>query len=137
MYSIVYASNRGKFVLLVQTTKFSCARKNVQKKVTRSHYAISFLFKKVVTCFGKIRSPVDRPISGRVSRQKLARNRTCSTPASFWRQFFLYQIQMAPETPFTQASFLAEETCSHAYDTVSLIRDYACGTQTQTLWPTL
>ena len=39
------------------------ARKLAQ--VIRSHYA-SFLFKKVVICFGKIRSPVNRPISGKV-----------------------------------------------------------------------
>ena len=85
----------------IQTSKFlsqvflhqkTCARKLAQ--VTRSHCA-SFLFKKVVICFGKIRSPVDRPISSGVSRQKLAWNRTrnlrqklaswrCSTVVESW-----------------------------------------------------
>jgi len=36
---------------------------------------------------------------------------TCSIRASFWRQFLYSTRKMAPETPFTPASFLAQETC--------------------------
>ena len=93
--------------------KFSCIRKLAQ--VTRSHYA-SFLFKKVVIRFGKIRSPVDRPISGGVSRQKLAWNRTRSTPAGFWRQFFVpekwHQKPRSHRQVFWRKKF-ETETCQY------------------------
>ena len=75
-----------KFLAQVFLHEKTCARKLAQ--ITRSHYA-SFLFKKVVMCFGKIQPPANHPISGGVSRQKLAWNRTCSIRASFWRQFFV------------------------------------------------
>ena len=101
----------GKFLAQVFLHQKTCARKRVQ--VTRSHYA-SFLFEKVVIRFAKMRSPVNRPISGWVSRQKLAWNRTCSIPASFWRQFLAPEKWRQKPRSHRQVFWrkkLAPETC--------------------------
>jgi len=64
----------------------TCARKLAQ--ITRSHYA-SFLFKKVVICFGKIQSPVDRPAAEFHDRNLPEIERVLFLPVS--GASFLYQ----------------------------------------------
>jgi len=74
----------------VQTGKFLA-------QVTRSHYA-SFLFKKVVISFGKIRSPVQS--AAEFHERNFAWIEHVLFLPVLGASFFLYQ-KKAPETPFT------------------------------------
>ena len=69
----------------------------------------------IILSFGKILFPVDRPISGGVSRQKLTWNRTCSIRASFWRQFLVPEKWRQKPRSHRQVfcrKKLATETCA-------------------------
>ena len=136
---MIAATASHRLLSRVQTSKFlsqvflhqkTCARKLAQ--VTCSNYA-SFWSRKWLNTLEKIQPPVDRPLNGRDSRQKLARKRTCSIPASFWHQFLVPEKNGA-RNPVHTSKFSGTRNLRVATETFQSERSFRLVRTTLSVW---